>query len=59
MLALTAGGKKKAFEFVLGNLCSASLGHMKWLTAWKVEAPFINLTNKKIISPVVDTIIKI
>ena len=25
MLALTAGGNKKAFEFVLGHVCSASL----------------------------------
>jgi hypothetical protein len=32
---------------------------MKWLTAWKVETPFINLTNKEIISRIVDTIVKI
>jgi hypothetical protein len=59
MLALTAGGNKKAFEFVSGNLCSASLRHMKWLTAWKVEAPLINLTDKEIISHIMDTIVKI
>jgi hypothetical protein len=59
MLALTAGSNKKAFEFVLGNLCSVSLRHIKYLTAWKVEAPFIDLTVKEIISHIVDTIVKI
>ena len=32
---------------------------MKRLTAWKVKAPFINLTHKDIISRIVDTIAKI
>jgi hypothetical protein len=32
---------------------------MKWLTAWKVKTLFINLTDKEIISRIVDTIVKI
>jgi hypothetical protein len=43
VLALSASGNRKAFQFVSSNQCSVSVHHIAHITSQKQLAPFINL----------------
>ena len=55
-LALAAGGNKKAFEFVSGNLALASLRHMQRVMAKKKDHAFINIGKEKMVELVANRI---
>ena len=49
MLALSASGDRKAFEYVSANLCSVSLRHIERLTQARRPAPFIGISQSEIV----------
>ena len=59
LLGLAAGGKKRAFEFVSGNLGACSLRHIKRVIAAKRGAAFINLTDDEMLDKILGYIEKI
>ena len=58
-LALSASGDKKAFDFVSGNLCGASLRWMKKIAAKRRSAQFIGLSCDEIFDLILARIIQI
>ncbi len=59
MLALSASGNKKAFQYVSGNLCSVSVRHIARLTSKKRSAPFIDLNEDEMVVRIKEQINKI
>jgi hypothetical protein len=59
MLALSASGNRKAFQFVSANLCSVSVRHIARITSQKRSAPLINLDEDEMVFQVKEHIQKI
>jgi hypothetical protein len=59
MLALSASGNRKAFQFVSANLCSVSVQRIACITSQKRSAPFIDLDEDEMVFRVKEHIRKI
>ena len=56
MLALSACGNSKAFEFVSANFCSVSMRHIARVTAERRSEPFINVSKVDMVCRIKRTI---
>ena len=59
MLALYASSNRKAFQYVLANLCSVSVRLIAHLTSKKRSSPFIDLDEDKMVVQIKEQISKI
>lgn len=58
MLALSASGDRKAFQYVSANLCSVSVRHISHITSKKRAAPLIDLDQEEMVLRIKDRINK-
>ena len=59
MLALSASGDRKAFQYVSANLCSVSVRHIAHITSKKRAAPLIDLDQEEMVLRIKDRINKV
>ena len=49
-MAMAAGGDRRSFEYVSGNLCGVSLRHVKRVISSKRGPPFMNMSTNEIVA---------